>query len=258
MNGQGLMAEVMARARRISFVIPAYNEERYIGDCLASVLAELQGKPYDAEIIVVNNGSTDNTKAIAKSFRNVVVTDEPTKGLARARQAGFVVATGELVANVDADTRLPPGWIDRVMVEFQRNSELVALSGPFVYTDLSVVGNALVHMFYRMALAWHIVVHRILKTGAVLQGGNFVLRRSALEQIGGYDTRFAFYGEDTDVARRIRERGDVKFTLTLGMNASGRRLKAAGLLRMGLRYAVNHLWTIFFRKPFTPTSIDFR
>ena len=53
---------------KLSFVIPAYNEEAYIGKCLGSIERELRGARYDAEVIVVNNASTDRTKTIAKGF----------------------------------------------------------------------------------------------------------------------------------------------------------------------------------------------
>ena len=57
-----------------------------------------------------------------------------------------------------------------------------------------------------------------------MQGGNFVVRRDALQKIGGYDTNISFYGEDTDVARRLSKVGHVKFTFDLPALSSGRRL----------------------------------
>src|SRR4051812_6224494 len=92
---------------KISFIIPAHNEQFYISDCLSSVIKALHQNICEAEIIVVNNASTDDTKKIANLCRGVIVIDEPHKGLARARQAGFKACTGDLVANIDADTNLP-------------------------------------------------------------------------------------------------------------------------------------------------------
>ena len=97
---------------KISFVIPAYNEEGYLGECLASVRRELARGRYDAEVIVVNNASTDKTAEIARSFPGVIVVDEPKKGLSQARHSGFAASSGDLIANVDADTILPKGWLD--------------------------------------------------------------------------------------------------------------------------------------------------
>ncbi len=92
----------------------------------------------------------------------------------------------------------------------------------------------------------------------MLQGGNFVVKRSALEKIGGYNPEFDFWGEDADLARRLYPVGDVKFTFDLPIYASGRRVIAEGALTMGLRYGINYFWTIFFKKPFTRTNLDVR
>ena len=66
----------------------------------------------------------------------MTIVDEPVKGLVQARRAGFENATGELIANVDADTIVTEGWLGRVLHEFQRDPRLVALSGPYIYYDV--------------------------------------------------------------------------------------------------------------------------
>lgn len=133
---------------KLSFAIPAYNEEKVIKQCLDSIFRELEGKDYDAEVIVVNNNSTDRTKEIAESFSQVKVVDEMQKGLVFARRAGFLASTGNLIANVDADTMLPKGWVGKVLEEFEKDQKLVALSGPYIYYDLSLFTRVLVKLFY--------------------------------------------------------------------------------------------------------------
>ena len=133
---------------RLSIVIPAYNEEQYLGKCLESVFRELVGNNCDAEVIVVNNASTDGTRSVATSFERVLVVEEPRKGLVQARHAGFLASKGDLIANVDADTILPRGWIERVLEEFARDKKLVALSGPFIFYDLSKFVNFWVKYFF--------------------------------------------------------------------------------------------------------------
>jgi glycosyltransferase involved in cell wall biosynthesis len=243
---------------KLSFVIPAYNEEAYLQDCLQALIKELHHKAYNVEIIVVNNASTDNTKEIAQSFSGVTVIDEPIKGLARARQAGFMASTGDLIANIDADTKLPQGWIEEVLQAFHQNSNLVALSGPLIYCDLPVITRLLVRIFYYCGFCLHIVNKNILKRGAMLQGGNSVLRRSALESIGGYDLQFDFYGEDSDIARRIQKLGEVRFTFRLPIYSSSRRLREEGVMTSGLRYAMNYFWAIYFKKPYTKIAYHIR
>ena len=91
-----------------------------------------------------------------------------------------------------------------------------------------------------------------------MQGGNFILSRSALDAAGGFNPDFRFYGEDTELARRLSKVGAVKFSFALPAFSSGRRFSTEGLFRVGFRYATNYIWTIFFKYPFSPTWLDFR
>lgn len=243
---------------KLSFIIPAFNEEKNIGKCLKSIIAQKKISQEEIEIIVVNNASTDATGSIAASFPEVTIVNEPEKGLVKARNAGFLASTGDLIANVDADTILTSNWINLVFKEFKKNPKLVALSGPFIYYDLSWLINFGVRSFYYVGYSTYLVNRFILNVGSMLQGGNFIVKRSALEQIGGFNTSIDFYGEDTDIARRLHAVGPVKFTFSLPLYTTGRRLKAEGVFRMAARYALNYFWITFFKKPYTQKSIDIR
>jgi GT2 family glycosyltransferase len=166
--------------------------------------------------------------------------------------------TGELIANVDADTLLPPGWLTTVAQAFSNDPRLVALSGPFIYYDLSRIDQICTKIFYAISYVIHLINHYILRTGAMLQGGNFVIRRDAFERVGGFDTTIAFYGEDTDVACRLATVGTVTWTWRLPILSSGRRLKAEGIFASGWRYTLNHLSIIFLKRPATTTYRDIR
>ncbi len=243
---------------RISFVIPAYNEEQRLPACLEAVERELNRTPSDAEVIVVNNASTDRTGELARGYTWVRVVDEPKKGLVRARHAGLMAATGELIANIDSDTMLPEGWLATVLREFARDERLAALSGPFIYYDLPPFQRASVRVFYFFGYLSHLVNQYIFRAGAMLQGGNFIVRRTHLEQAGGFDTSIEFYGEDTDVARRVSKVGKVKWTFRLPMYASGRRLVHEGVVMTGLRYTGNYLHTLLRGRPLTEAYTDIR
>ena len=242
----------------ISYVVPAYNEEALIASCLAAIRAEIARTACRAEIIVVDNNSTDSTRRIASSIPGVIIVDEPQQGLVQARQAGCLAARGELIANIDADTILTEGWLRTALDEFYRSSDLVALSGPCIYYDLSRSARFAAAVFYRIAFATYLFVRFVLGAGSMIQGGNFIISRRALEAAGGFNADFRFYGEDTDLACRLSKVGAVKFSLRLPAYSSGRRFAAEGLVRAGLRYAVNYLWTVFFKHPFTLTWSDFR
>ena len=243
---------------RLSFVVPAYNEEAYLPACLESILAQTRELGEPVEIIVVNNASTDRTREVALGYAGVRVVDEPRKGLTFARQAGFAASTGELIANVDSDSRLTPGWVNQVLTAFACEENLVALSGPFVYYDLTPRQRVSVRVFYAAAFLVYALNRWVLRAGSMMQGGNFVLRRDALEKIGGFDTTISFYGEDTDIARRMSQVGNAKFTFNLKMYSSARRLRQEGMMTIAARYTINYLWTTFRKKPFTREYVDIR
>jgi glycosyltransferase involved in cell wall biosynthesis len=254
---------------RLSFVVPAYNEEAYLPACLESIFQQTQAQTSDLpagtsfEVIVVNNASTDRTREVALSYPGVTVVDEPRKGLTFARQAGFAAATGALIANVDSDSRLTPGWVAKVLAAFAEPTapgkrELVAFSGPVLYYDLTPRQRVLVHVFYMIGWMTYAMNRYVLRVGSMVQGGNFVTSRAALAAIGGFNTGIAFYGEDTDIARRLHQVGEVRFTFSLKMFSSARRLKNEGILTMAARYSINYLWTTFFKRPFTDEYVDIR
>ena len=250
---------------KISFVIPAHNEERMIGKCLASVFTEIDRIPndghlmsVDVEVVVVDNKSTDRTREEALRFPNVTVVRENLKGLVYARRAGWVATDGDLVANIDADTLVPKGWLQTVMKEFEKDKNLVALSGPYIYYDLPAWKRVLVKVFYFLGWLIHLVNHHVLHAGAMIQGGNFVLRRGAWDSVGGFDTTISFYGEDTDVAKRIGKVGKVKWTWGLPMYTTGRRLDKEGLVKMSFIYTLNHLSILWTGKPATKHYSDVR
>jgi GT2 family glycosyltransferase len=127
-----------------------------------------------------------------------------------------------------------------------------------LYYDLTARQRVLVHLFYMIGWMTYAMNRYVLRVGSMVQGGNFVTSRAALEEIGGFNTAISFYGEDTDIARRLNEVGEVRFTFELKMFSSARRLKNEGMLTMAARYSINYLWTTFFKRPYTDTYVDIR
>lgn len=244
---------------KIAFVIPAYNEEHLIGPCLSTVVAEADRFGGDVEIVVVDNNSRDRTAAVVSGFPQVRLIHETRKGPVFARSRGFdEVPDADLIASIDGDTLVPPGWLDVVADEFHRDPRLVCLSGPYIYYDLPALSRAFVEAYYFLAAGIHFLQRHILRRGAVVQGGNVVLRRSAWVEAGGYDTSIEFYGDDTDIAMRMSRVGNVRFTRRLRMKTSGRRLATEGLFRTGFTYAINFFWVTFTGRPITKEYRDIR
>ena len=205
------------------------------------------------EIIVINNASTDGTAAVAQKFPGVRVVSEPQKGLTHARQRGLTEAKGDLVAYLDADTRMPHGWIDHVKKGFSKYPGMVCLSGPFHYYDLPPAKKILAEGLWgltAMPIFWTV--------GFMVLGANFVAKREALLRIGGFDTTISFYGEDTNIAWRLSKVGKVRFSMGFFIIGSGRRLLEEGIIRTFWRYALNYLAGALYHKPLTEKYKDIR
>jgi glycosyltransferase involved in cell wall biosynthesis len=236
---------------RISLVIPAYNEEKYISPLLESIAKNRTEEII--EVIVVNNASTDNTAAVAENFPGVRVVNEPDKGLTKARQRGLMEAKGDFVAYLDADTRMPPGWVAKAKYEFSHDPNIVCLSGPFRYYDLPKFQKILAEALWYIAVP---ITYEI--TGFMVLGANFIAKRDALIKIGGFDTSITFYGEDTDIALRLSKVGKTKFMMNFFILGSGRRLIDEGLIKTFWRYTVNYYTVTFHAKPHTQEYKDIR
>lgn len=239
-----------ARPRTISLVIPAYNEEAYLPACLDAVMRNVASKAL--EIIVVDNNSTDGTKRVIERYPAVTYVFEPHKGITRARQAGLLNASGDIVAYVDADTLPPPGWIEQIARHFEADSTLACLSGPYSFYDLSGIRD-------RISTGWFITARPLYAlTGYMMVGGNFAIPRDTLQRMGGFDDSIEFYGEDADIAKRAKKFGKVLFSPSFVMPTSGRRLKKQGLLKMAGLYFINYLSIVFRSKPATRGYQDVR
>ena len=94
--------------------------------------------------------------------------------------------------------------------------------------------------------------------GTMVQGGNFIVRKSALDAVGGYNTDVVFFGEDTDFAVRIATVGDVKLVPKMWVYSSARRFQVEGIVLTTWRYILNYLTVTFLGKPVTEGYQDIR
>jgi glycosyltransferase involved in cell wall biosynthesis len=211
---------------RLSAIVCAYNEERTVAAALHSLLAQTR---VPDEIIVVNNASTDATRAVASAVTGVRVIDEPRKGLVRARAAGLQASTGDILVYIDADSRAPLRLIERMERQLLRSPRTVAITGPYRFYDWDLVGVVCARLYdLTLARGAHVLAQDVLKVGALLYGANFAVRRQALEAIGGFDTSIEFHGEDTNLGRRLAAVGRVRLSEGCYIYTSARRYKALG------------------------------
>ena len=106
---------------KISVIIPVYNGEKYIQRCIDSVFNQTYS---NVEIIVVNDGSTDNTENILKSYSNIVLINKKNEGVSRARNTGLSLATGDYVYFCDADDYLEKDAFEILVKEYAESDLL--------------------------------------------------------------------------------------------------------------------------------------
>jgi len=235
-----------------SFIIPAYNEEKNIQECIKAIQAEINWQPYPDrfEIIVVDNASSDMTAQLALQAGASVVF-EKTKGIVHARNAGSKQARFRYLANIDADNRVPEGWLNVALGEM-RDYSIAVVTGPLVYADVPRYVNIGASIFYFVARFFHHTV------GPTVQGGNYMIRHSVFDDMGGYDTKFEFYGEDTSTAQAASKFGTIKLVPKMWISASPRRMKAEGVLRTVWTYTLNYFWVSIMGRRATENYEDHR
>lgn len=230
----------------VSVVIPAHNEERYLGACLES----LQRQTYPNsrfEVIVVDNASTDATSEIARRFGALVV-PEPAMSIGRARQRGAKAARGEILASTDADTIVPPDWLERIALAFERDHELGAVFGPFRYVD----GSAFEKVFlWHLNLALMMALHALGRS--CFSGNNYAVRREAFWQAGGCKMSLPA-AEDVDLSWRLSKLTIVAFDRGLVVRTSARR-RGEGYGRILWRTVRSGLRMLLMQRPPYPLPV---
>ena len=192
---------------RVSVIVCSYNGSRTIRDCLEGI-STLTYPNY--EVIVVDDGSTDDTAQIASHYP-VRLIRTPNEGLSNARNLGLKEAMGEIVAYLDDDAWPDPDWLTHLVRTFRHSEQHVGVGGPNIAPRNSgiiadCVANAPggpCHVLLTDKVAEHI------------PGCNMAFRKEALETIGGFDGQFRTAGDDVDICWRLQARGG-----TIGFNAA--------------------------------------
>ena len=213
---------------RFSIVIPAYNEEAFIGATLRSLLAQDLADPY--EIVVVDNNSSDETAWVAMAYGAVVVREE-RQGVCWARQRGTEIAAGEIIVSADADTVYGTGWLSRIDPEFRKDSGCVAVVGPFRFADAPWWGQAWTSFLFGFVF----VVSRLTRRVPYVAAANLAFRK---KDWLGYNTYATQGGDELDLLRRLQARGRVAFIPDNPVITSSRRLYKG--------FIYNAIVTVFF------------
>lgn len=205
----------------ISVVIPTFNEEENIAQCLVSLGHQTVPRT-EYEIIVVDGGSKDATCEIAQKYADrVFVQKSPRVG--GARNDGIMAASGKIVATTDADCILPPTWIATIRDGFLEEG-VVQLYGP-VYPIEPGIRNTLslaaANTFSRIGYYTRIFYYTL--------GCNTAFRKEAVIRAGLY--RCIDAGDDVEIAIRMHRLGKVRFSGAMEVGFSMRRYRQFGSLR---------------------------
>jgi len=185
----------VAATPRLSFVIPVRNDARNLRVCLASILAAIPDG-LDVEILVGDNGSVDDSAQVASAAGARVLT-LPGVTVAGIRNIAAREARGDVLAFVDADHALEPGWAGAALAAMEQPG-VVAAGAPYH----PPAGGTWVQRMYDAFRD-----HRETPTDVEWLGsGNLVVSRQAFAQAGGFDTRLLTC-EDVDLCQRLRQRG---------------------------------------------------
>src|SRR5262252_6773558 len=195
----GCVPPVLPSYPKVSVVVCAYNGERTMDHCLAS-LETLNYPNY--EVIVVNDGSTDRTREIAERHAYIRLINQENQGLSAARNVGLEAATGEIIAYTDCDCMADPEWLTHLVARFL-SSDFGAVGGPNLPPpDSSLVANC-------VAVSPGAPTHVLLddEVAEHVPGCNMAFRREALEAINGFDPQYRKAGDDVDVCWRLHQAG---------------------------------------------------
>jgi hypothetical protein len=192
------LAALLPRAPRVSVVVCTYNGGRTLEECLRS-LGRLHYPDY--EVIVVDDGSTDDTPAILARFPSVRSIRQENQGLSAARNIGLQHATGPIIAYTDSDCFADPDWLTQLVYQLEK-SGAAAIGGPNLTPPdgrlaacVAASPGQPTHVLESDQVAEHV------------PGCNMALRRDALLAVNGFDPRFRQAGDDVDLCWRLQEAG---------------------------------------------------
>ncbi|MEH7122425.1 glycosyltransferase [Bacillus sp. JJ1532] len=204
---------------KFSIIIPAHNEEKYIGKCLESISKASKLFNNQVEIIVVLNRCTDRTEEIAKSYKCITIKNND-KNLSKIRNAGVEIARGEIIVTIDADTQMN----EHVLSKVEEN----LATGKYI-------GGGVTGKFERMSLG--IFVSTLLLIGPLLfkygaiSVGIFWCYKKDFNSIKGFNENMLM-AEDADFAKRLKvwgkKKGKKYGTIQNGMITSSRKFDKHG------------------------------
>lgn len=214
---------------KLSFLVLAWNSEKYLERCLGSIVRAVQAEDISFEIVVVDNGSTDGSARLYEDFSKtlgsqfILVKLQKNYGTTVSRNLGIGKATGDFLCILDSDTELTAGGWGRALAQLQENPGLGILAPRLIFPDGSTQPSV-----KRLPALWH----KLLKIGKILFGlklpnldfyegfpfscamyvdsaisACWLMRMEVVRKLGGLDEKIFYSPEDLEYCVRLRKAG---------------------------------------------------
>ncbi|MBI5159532.1 glycosyltransferase [Candidatus Micrarchaeota archaeon] len=220
----------------VSVIVPAFNEEKYLGECLKSIAAQKTRMGF--ELIVSDGGSTDKTVRIAEKYADGIV-ECRKRGIWIGRNTGARKARGKVLVFVDADTRIPPNYLDAVHAVL-RDERIAGVSCAFRFDEQTRSLKVIEELSNK-----YLLLKGSIGRGEIL-GFNNAVRAETFWRVGGFPDRPL---EDGALAKELLRVGSVVFLPEPRVITSSRRMKKGGTFNSAIYYANLMVLTQFKRIP---------
>jgi glycosyltransferase involved in cell wall biosynthesis len=229
-----------------SIIIPTLNEEKLLSGLLESLSKKELKEKYDFEIIISDGGSTDKTIEIAQKYADVIIEKQKNKmqNIAIGRNVGAQSAKGEILIFLNGDIKLekPNLLFEEIKNRFIKSKYLAMTCCVKVFPDEENISDIIFHTFYNYYF------HFLNLIGLGMGRGEcHIVKKSVFKEVKGYDERLAA-GEDFDLFRRIRKKGEIFFDRKLTVFESPRRYRKNGHFKILFTWLINSVYIMFAKK----------
>ena len=236
------------QATPVSVVIPVYNAECYVEECIASLLA--QNYPTEKrEILFIDNNSSDRSSAILQKHASKVrIIQEPTQGAAAARNRGIKQAKHELIAFIDADCTADKDWLRYLVKALTKDSEIAAVGGKILSRRPASAIEGFGETIHDHNKAINIFTPPYLITM------NMVIRRAVLNEVGHFNEEY-LRGQDSELSYRLYNMGCKLRYLPEAIVYHANEKHLLGLFLEGFTHG---MWNVKLKKEYRDTVLKDR
>ena len=194
---------------KVSVIVPCYNSELTIKDCSLSILSSINntGSPENFELIIVNDGSTDQTLNIINKINDVnIISHNKNLGISSARNSGIKKTTSDYIIFIDSDIILSNSWIKNMVFSIQNNENIIGLTGNLEPDPNKTITDLDMYLFGKYRGTKIIDINTPLNYKSFVFS-NTIIKRNILDEVGIFDENMSNYGgEDTEISIRISKK----------------------------------------------------